>query len=204
MSDTKHKILIVDDDEELLKALLRALSRRAYAVEIFDCPKAFIGEVAAATHADTLADVIVLDVGMKKLNGLEVQAALKKAGCHIPVVFMSGEVDLKGMNSAWKEGAFDFLLKPFTTEELLHVIKRALVEAPVNRDARQVLQTLTPREREVFTAIVSGASNVETAEQLGITERTVKLHRKNLRTKLGVDTIADLVRYYETHRSFLL
>lgn len=193
------KILVVDDDVELLKALHRALSRRSFEMAIFDCPKAFVAGVTAETDAD----VIVLDVGMKGLDGLEVQAALKKAGCHIPVVFMSGEVDLKGMNTAWKEGAFDFLLKPFTTEELLRAIKRALVEAPVNRDARQVLRTLTPREREVYTAIVSGASNVETAERLGITERTVKLHRKNLRTKLGVDTIADLVRYYETHRSFL-
>lgn len=203
MTPETSKILVVDDDVQLLKALQRALSRRSFAVEIFDCPKAFIGEVAAATHADTLADVIVLDVGMKGLNGLEVQAALKKTGCHIPVIFMSGEIDLKGMNTAWKEGAFDFLLKPFTTEELLRVIKRALVEAPVNRVALKALQALTTREREVFSAIVSGASNVETAEQLGITERTVKLHRKNLRTKLGMDTLADLVRYYEAHRVYL-
>jgi FixJ family two-component response regulator len=199
MSDETAIVYLVDDDPSILRALTRLLRAGGHAVSAFRSPRDFL-----AQHDAAVPGCVVLDLAMPGLNGLELQAALAAAGCRRPIVFLSGHGDVPSSVRAMKAGAVDFLTKPVSELDLLAAIGRAIESDRVMRRARAELQaigerlnTLTPREREVLRHVVSGQLNKQIAADLGTVEKTVKVHRSRVMEKMGVRSLADLVRMAE-------
>ncbi len=192
-------VFVVDDDVGVLNALSRLLRVRGYDVRSYTSPHAFLKD-----HDVSLPGCAVLDVAMPGLDGLELQLAISAEGSHRPVIFITGKGDIPTSVRAMKAGAIDFLTKPVTDEDLLGAVARAVEQ---DSKARQVeaglmlirtkIATLTPREREVLTHVVAGRLNKQIAGDLGTAEKTIKVHRGRVMEKLGVRTIADLVRLAE-------
>ena len=152
-------------------------------------------------HDATVPGCAVLDVSMPGLDGLELQQALTAGGSHRPVIFITGKGDVPTTVRAMKAGAIDFLTKPVSDTDLLGAIARAQEQDTKSRDLhaelasiQAKLTTLTPREREVLTHVVAGRLNKQIAGDLGTVEKTIKVHRSRVMEKLGVRTVADLVR----------
>ena len=192
-------VFVVDDDVGVLNALSRLLRVRGYDVRSYTSPHAFLKD-----HDVSLPGCAVLDVAMPGLDGLELQLAISAEGSHRPVIFITGKGDIPTSVRAMKAGAIDFLTKPVTDKDLLGAVARAVEQ---DSKARQVeaglmlirtkIATLTPREREVLTHVVAGRLNKQIAGDLGTAEKTIKVHRGRVMEKLGVRTIADLVRLAE-------
>ena len=199
MTDGPFIIFLVDDDAGVLKALERMLQLRGYEVRSFTSPTAFL-----ASHDASIPGCAVLDVAMPDLDGLALQHALAAEGSQRPVIFLTGEGDIPTSVRAMRAGAVDFLTKPFSDVDLLTAIARAEKEDSENRSANAGLNSinarlamLTPREREVMTHVVAGRLNKQIAGDIGTVEKTVKLHRGRMMRKLGVRSVADLVRLAE-------
>lgn len=196
-------LYVVDDDASFLKAVSRLLRAAGYEVRTFSGAKEFLAQLA-----DTPGCVIA-DLQMPGLSGLELQAAMTRAGHALPVVFLSGRGDIPTTVRAMRQGAEDFLTKTAPKAELLAAVKRA-----IERDARQRaerdrvralrlrLDLLTPREREVLRHVVRGRLNKQIAADLNIHERTVKLHRTAITTKLLVPSVAELTRLVQAAGEF--
>jgi FixJ family two-component response regulator len=192
-------VFIVDDDAGVLKALSRLLRAKGYDVRSYTSPQEFL-----AHHDATVPGCAVLDVAMPGLDGLELQQALTSGGSDRPVIFITGKGDIPTSVRAMKAGAVDFLTKPVSDQDLLGAITRAEEQ---DTKAREVyaefalieakMTTLTPREREVLTHVVAGRLNKQIACDLGTVEKTIKVHRSRMMKKLGVRTVADLVRMAE-------
>jgi FixJ family two-component response regulator len=192
-------VFLVDDDASVVKALSRLLRLKGYDAQSYTAPQEFL-----ADHDATVPGCAVLDVSMPGLNGLELQQALTAGGSHRPVIFITGKGDVPTSVRAMKAGAIDFLIKPVSNQDLLAAIARA---EELDAKARQVqadlavveakIATLTPREREVLTHVVAGRLNKQIAYELGTVEKTIKFHRSAIMKKLGVRTVADLVRMAE-------
>lgn len=199
MNDNTAIVYVVDDDPSILRALARLLRAGGHAVSAFRSPQDFL-----ARHDAAVPGCIVLDLAMPGLNGLELQAALAATGCQRPIVFLSGHGDVPSSVRAMKAGAVDFLTKPVSEQDLLAAIGRAIESDRAMRRARaelraigERLDTLTPREREVLRHVVSGQLNKQIAADLGTVEKTVKVHRSRVMEKMGVRSLADLVRLTE-------
>jgi FixJ family two-component response regulator len=180
-------VFVVDDDASVLSAVGRLIGSAGHKVETFSSPREFF-ERARSDGPGCL----VVDLRMPELTGLQLQEAMIRGGCHLPVIFMSGQADIQSTVRAIQCGAIDFLLKPFDEHQLLQAIDRAIARnaeeraARARRDAlRARLDLLTPREREVCVLI---------AAQLGIAEKTVKAHRARVMAKLDTPSVAELVR----------
>jgi FixJ family two-component response regulator len=189
-------VFLVDDDAGVLKALSRLLRTKGYNIQSYTSPQEFL-----ARHDATMAGCAVLDVSMPGLDGLELQQALAVEGSPRPVIFITGKGDIPTSVRAMKAGALDFLTKPVSEEDLLAAVGRAEEQDAKSRQDRAdvasiqaKLATLTPREREVLTHVVAGRLNKQIAGDLGTVEKTIKVHRSRMMDKLGVRTIADLVR----------
>jgi FixJ family two-component response regulator len=189
-------VFLVDDDAGVLKALSRLLRAKGYNIQSYTSPQEFL-----ARHDATMAGCAVLDVSMPGLDGLELQQALAVEGSPRPVIFITGKGDIPTSVRAMKAGALDFLTKPVSEEDLLAAVGRAEEQDAKSRQDRAdvasiqaKLATLTPREREVLTHVVAGRLNKQIAGDLGTVEKTIKVHRSRMLDKLGVRTIADLVR----------
>lgn len=196
MSQLPRTVYLVDDDPEVLRALERLLTSAGLSVSSHPSPEAFLA--AFDRHA---RGCLVLDLAMPGLTGLDLQRALEQQASELPVIFLTGRGDIATTVQAMKHGALDFLTKPVDDATLLAAIDAALAKQEVlarEHDERdQVLATLaalTPREREVLERVVAGRLNKQIAGDLGLSEKTVKFHRGNLMHKLGVRTVADLVR----------
>ncbi|HUL08760.1 MAG TPA: response regulator [Candidatus Acidoferrum sp.] len=192
-------VYLVDDDPSILRALARLLRAGGHQVSTFRSPRDFL-----AQHDAAAAGCVVLDLAMPGLSGLELQTALAAAGCQRPIVFLSGHGDVPSSVRAMKAGAVDFLTKPVSERDLLGAIERAIERDRTMRHARAELQaigerlnTLTPRERQVLQHVVSGQLNKQIAADLGTVEKTVKVHRSRVMEKMGVRSLADLVRMAE-------
>jgi len=192
-------VFIVDDDAGVLKALSRLLRGRGYDIRPHTSPQEFL-----AGHDATIPGCAVLDVSMPGLDGLALQQALTTAGAHRPVIFLTGKGDIPTSVRAMKAGAIDFLTKPVSVADLLGAIARAEEVDAREREAcaelaliEAKIATLTPREREVFAHVVAGRLNKQIAGDLGTVEKTIKVHRGRMMEKLGVRTVADLVRLAE-------
>jgi FixJ family two-component response regulator len=190
---------LVDDDPAMLRALSRLLRARGFVVRTFDSPAGFLAQREGAR-----LDCAVLDVSMPGLTGLEVQQALRQIGARLPIVFLTGRGDIPTSVRAIKAGAVNFLTKPVDEGELLAAVAAALEQAGRERasdDALAGLRSragrLTPREFEVWRHVVAGRLNKQIAANLGISEQTVKVHRMRLTAKLGIASVADLVRAAE-------
>jgi len=199
MTEPGATVYVVDDEPDMLKALERLLAAAGYSVQTFPSPEQFL-----AQHDDTAPGCIVLDLALPGLNGLELQQALQAQGSALPIVFLTGRGDIVASVRAMKLGAADFLTKPVDADELIAAIDAALERNSEQRAARAEkhlmasrLATLTTREREIFALIAQGRLNKQIAAECGTVEKTIKFHRANLMRKLGVRTVADLVRLAE-------
>jgi FixJ family two-component response regulator len=187
---------VVDDDPSFLKAISRFLRAAGFAVQPFSSAADFL-----AHREPGIRGCVVADLRMPGSSGLDLQAALAKAPDPLPVVFLTGQGDIPSTVRAMKQGAEDFLTKGAPKEELLAAVRRALerdaheeVERGRSLELERRLSNVTPREHEVLALVVQGRLNKEIAAELGIHERTVKLHRTALTAKLGVRSVAQLTR----------
>lgn len=192
-------VFLVDDEPGMLKALTRLLKAEGFAVRAFTSAKTFL----EAYQPEALS-CLVLDVAMPGLNGLELQQRLTRPGVRLPIVFLTGHGDIPMSVQAIKAGATDFLTKPANDADLLRAVRAALQRAAEQRDLmaeavllRQRYASLTPREREVMSHVVAGQLNKQVADDLGIGEHTVKVHRARVMEKMGVESFPDLVRAAE-------
>lgn len=189
-------VFVVDDDPSVRKSLTRLLTAAGYGVEAFSSAREFLER---EEHGGP--GCVVLDVRMPGLTGLELQAALGGAARRIPIVFVTGHGDVSMSVTAMKGGAVDFLTKPFDAEDLLAAIERAVArdvretadEARAT-EARARVRMLTPREAQVFALVVTGMLNKQIASELGIAEKTVKVHRARVMEKMQAGSVAELVR----------
>jgi FixJ family two-component response regulator len=199
MTGGAFTVFLVDDDAGVLKALSRVLRARGYDVRPYASPQAFL-----ADHDPAAPGCAVLDVTMPGLDGLALQQALTAGETHRPVIFITGKGDVPTSVRAMKAGAIDFLTKPVSDTDLVDAIARARAQDAKLREARSELDAitaklarLTPREREVLSHVVAGRLNKQIAGDLGTVEKTIKVHRSRMMEKLGVRTVADLVRLAE-------
>lgn len=199
MTDSAFTVFLVDDDAGVLKALSRLLQTRGFEVRRFTSPQAFL-----ADHDTSVPGCAVLDVSMPDLDGLTLQQALTAGGSQRPVIFLTGKGDIPTGVRAMRAGAIDFLTKPVNDADLLAAVARAQKEDSEIRSANASLNSinarlamLTPREREVMTHVIAGRLNKQIAGDLGTVEKTVKVHRGRVMNKLGVRSVADLVRLAE-------
>lgn len=197
MSDAAPVVFLVDDEEFSLKATARLLKAAGFSVRTFTSAAGLLGEVGPETSG-----CVVTDLQMPGLNGLELQQALAAAGCLLPVIFLSGHGDVPSSVRAMRIGAEDFIQKTAPAEDLLEATRRALernalevAAAAAHRRLGARLAALTPRELEVLLQVVRGRLNKQIAGDLGIHERTVKLHRTAVTTKLGLHSVAEMTSF---------
>lgn len=190
---------LVDDDPSVLRALSRFLNAKGYDVRPFASAQEFLDR-----HDSTVPGCAILDLSMPGFDGLRLQQILAADGVQRPVIFLTGTGDVPASVRAMRAGAIDFLTKPARKEDLLLAISRAEASDAEARQARAemaVVQakiaSLTPREREVLSHVVAGQLNKQIAGDLGTVEKTIKFHRSRMMQKLGVRTVADLVRLAE-------
>jgi FixJ family two-component response regulator len=190
---------VVDDDPSVLRALTRLLAAAGLEARAFPSPAAFL-----RAHDPATPGCLVLDLALPGLDGFELQQALTVSDCARPIVFITGRGDIPASVRAMKGGAVDFLTKPVNDQDLLAAVHNAIEidrlarEAQVEVDAlRQRLASLTPREREVLVHVVAGRLNKQIAADLGIVEKTIKVHRARIMEKMAVRSLADLVRIAE-------
>ena len=196
MTDAGRLVHLVDDDEAIRRSASFMLRTSGYLV------KTYASGVELLAHGRGLpAGCILLDVRMPDMDGLEVQAALKEAGVLLPVIVMTGHGDVNVAVQAMKAGAVDFIEKPFEKAVLLSAIDEgfARIEQAGRRRARTDeakvrLEALTAREADVLQGLVRGHPNKTIAYDLGISPRTVEIHRANLMTKLGVASLSEALR----------
>jgi len=184
----------------MLKALTRLLKAEGLSVQAFTSAKTFL-----ESYRPEIISCLVLDVAMPELNGLELQERLTRSGLLVPIVFLTGHGDIPMSVQAIKAGAIDFLTKPVKDADLLRAVRAALQRAADQRQliseialVRQRYTSLTPRECEVMAHVVAGQLNKQVASDLGIGEHTIKVHRARVMEKMGVQSVADLVRAAET------
>jgi FixJ family two-component response regulator len=196
VSAAAELVCVVDDDQSVRRGLGRLLKSAGYAAETFSSAEDYL-----AREIFKGSICLVLDVRMPGLKGPGLQEALEKRGACEQIVFLSGHGDVPTATRAMKKGAVDFLTKPFDDEELILAVKRALERAKEQlrrrgerREARRRIQKLTPREFEVLRFVVMGLLNKQIAAQLHTAEKTIKVHRGRVMHKLGVTSVADLVR----------
>ena len=193
---TEAVVFVIDDDASVRKAMRRLLQSTGHQVEVYSSAEEFLQR----PHYDG-PGCLILDVQMPGLTGIELQASLAKAGYFFPIIFVSGHSDIPISVKAMKAGAVDFLTKPFKDAALLEAVRvslrkdgeaRALREE--GRSIQQRLQTLTEREREVLRWVIGGLLNKQIAYELGIGEKTVKVHRARVMQKMQSESVAELVR----------
>jgi FixJ family two-component response regulator len=189
-------VFVVDDQPEVRKALERLLRASGLQVELFPSAQEFL--VAAG---DDKPGCVILDYQMPGLNGLELQEVLIARGAHWPIIFLTGFGDIPKTVQAMNGGAIDFLVKPAGKDEILAAVHRALARDAAQRaeraevaDVRERVELLTPREREVMGHVIAGRLNKQIADILGTAEKTVKIQRAAVMHKMGVRSVAELVR----------
>ena len=196
MTEQTPTIFIIDDDPSARRGLSRLIRVAGFNVRAFASAQDFL----ASQHCKG-PGCIVLDVQMPGLSGLDLQAELNKTEYNMPIIFISAHGDVPMTAQAMKDGALDFLTKPVDRDQLLNAIRGALARDQAAREEhaeleqiRARLARLTPREFEVMTFVLAGQLNKQIAYKLGITEDTVKIHRGRMMTKMGVVSVAELVR----------
>lgn len=193
---TTQPIYIVDDDDAIRRSLSFMLKTSGHAVRSFSGGADFLKDVAGLEPS-----CVLLDVRMPDIDGLEVQRELRARGVMLPVIIMTGHGDVGMAVAAMKAGATDFIEKPFEKAALLEAIDAAIAQIAAHKDAgargreaRERLNVLTDRERDVLNGLVDGLPNKSIAYDLGISPRTVEIHRANLMHKLNVRSLSEALR----------
>ena len=192
-------VFVVEDDESVRRALGNLFQSVGLQVEVFGSATEML-----QSKLPDVASCLVLDVRLPGLSGLDFQTELARANVHIPIIFMTGHGDIPMTVRAMKGGAVDFLTKPFRDQDMLDAVVTAIERDRKRREADNILadlqtllETLTPREREVLALVSSGLMNKQIAAELGLAEITVKIHRGHIMKKMGARSLADLVRKAE-------
>lgn len=188
----RQTVFIVEDDASVRDALALLLSLRGYATAQFACAEDFLGALSPHWRG-----VVLADIRMPGMSGLDMQALLTQHPSRLPVIIITGHGDVAAARKAFKANAVDFLEKPFDDARLLQAIEQALREGdgaghPVG--SRPVASTLSMREREVMKLVVDGLDNRAVGERLGISPRTVEVHKSRIMAKLGARNLAELMR----------
>jgi RNA polymerase sigma factor (sigma-70 family) len=193
----RPEVFIVDDDVSVRTALSRLVASAGHTVRAFSSAREFLDSQCYMNPG-----CLVLDVRLPDLDGIELHERLQAAGTAVPVIFMTGFGDIPTTVRAIKSGAVDFLPKPVADDTLLRAIDAALAEEARQRADRVEVQELnrrfellTPRERDVFRLVLAGRLNKQIARELGISEKTVKVHRGRVMSKMGARRVAQLVQY---------
>jgi FixJ family two-component response regulator len=210
MSEAAPVVFVVDDDPSVCRAIKRLVESVGLRAELFGSAQEFF-----RSERPDLPNCLVLDIRLPGMSGLDFQRELGEAGIHIPIVFITAHGDIPMTVRAMKAGAVEFLTKPFRDQDLLDAIQQGLERDRTRRaqeaevaTLRERFESLTPREREVLPWVVSGLPNKQTADAVGASEATIKVHRSQLMRKMGAPSLADLVRmtekmglpYPETHK----
>jgi FixJ family two-component response regulator len=189
-------VFVIDDDASVRKGLTRLLRSTGYKSEIFESASDFL---ARPLHSGP--SCVIVDVEMPGINGMDLQEALIQGRREEQLVFITGHGNIPMCAQAMKAGAVDFLPKPFRSDKLLQCVERALIRSAEQRrrgaeknNARHLLDLLTPREFEVMELVITGLLNKQIAGKLGRSEKTIKVHRGRVMQKLGVTSVAELVK----------
>jgi RNA polymerase sigma factor (sigma-70 family) len=202
MTPPNSLVFVIDDDASVRKGLARLLRSDGYKSEVFESAADFL---ARPPHNGP--SCLIVDVQMPHVTGIELQEDLIRRRREEQLVFITGHGDIPMSVAAMKAGAVDFLGKPFRDHELLQCVQNALSRSAEQRrlhaerdEARHALDSLTPREFEVMQLVITGMLNKQIAGELGTAEKTVKVHRGRVMEKLGVPSVAELVRLVEKAR----
>jgi FixJ family two-component response regulator len=195
-------VFVVDDDFSVLTAFSRLLGAAGYKVRTYSSPQDFL-----AAHDSEVPGCALFDVGMSGMDGLALQERLNHEGVERPVIFVTGQDDLRSGIRAMKAGAMDYLSKPVQEEALLKAVGTAMeIDRETRRERFEVsallmrVEELTPREREVMIHVVRGRLNKQIANDLGVVEKTVKVHRARVMEKMQVRSVAALVQIVDRLR----
>ena len=195
MTSQSRRVFVIDDDDSVRKGLKRLLRSANYESEVFESASDFL---ARPPHPGPAC--VIVDVQMPGVNGIDFQQALIQRRREEQLVFITGYGNITMCAQVMKAGAVDFLPKPFKSRELLKCVEHALDRSAEQRrraaernEARRLLDLLTPREFEVMQLITTGMLNKQVGGELGVAEKTVKVHRGRLMQKLGVTSVAELV-----------
>lgn len=196
MVPSNSVVFAIDDDPSVRKGLARLLRSAGYKQEMFESAADFLARPPYSGPS-----CVIVDVQMPVLNGMDFQETLLQQQREEQLVFITGHGDIPMCAQAMKSGAVDFLRKPFRADELLQCVQKALARSAEQRrrsternEARHLLDLLTPREFEVMELVITGMLNKQIAGELGTAEKTVKVHRGRMMQKLGVASVAELVR----------
>ncbi len=193
-------VYVVDDDDSMRRALTLLLSTVGFTTAAFARPSEFLANLKSDEPG-----CLLLDIRMPEMSGLELQQQLNRTGCMLPVIFITGHGDVPMAVQAMKAGAFEFIQKPFRDQDLIDKINHALRHDADNRlnvarraEILRRLESLTPRERQVMDLVVEGDANKVIAIDLGLSERTVEIHRAKVMEKMGARSVAHLVKLHLT------
>jgi FixJ family two-component response regulator len=196
MKEERPIVYLIDDDESVREGIADLLRSVGCDVHTFGSVQGFIDESSPEAPG-----CIVLDVRLPGLSGLEFQRTLIKSKIHIPVIFISAHADVPMTVRAIKLGAIDFLTKPVNEQQLLDAVQAGIErdrerrrEAKVVAELRERFDSLTPREHEIFTLMISGRRSKQIAAQAGLSEMTVKVHRSHVMQKMRANSVIELVR----------
>ena len=196
---SNETIFLVDDDAAICCALSGFLELSGYSVMSFPSAESFLEETDAMVEG-----VMLLDLRMTGMSGMELQSELRKRGIDLPIIFITGHGDVQISVKAIKAGAIDFLEKPFSNEALLASISEAFLQFNGQKQYRDSIAEmkrryacLTKREREVMKHVVTGLSSRQLAMRLGISDRTIEVHRCRVMKKMGAESLPDLVQKYD-------